>query len=83
MTTPIDNTLRIVKTRQGTETHLGAPGVTVTAGHQLPSGRSITFVAQGATDVTCERCRDTDAYRQLVAPTTIATADAIEATEST
>lgn len=47
----------IVRTKSGSETHFGRPNTSIVAGHQLPSARSITFKANGATEVTCERCR--------------------------
>ena len=53
----------LVRTRSGSEIHLGVPGRSTVAGHQLGSARSVTFKAHGARDVTCERCRGSSTYR--------------------
>lgn len=47
----------IVRTKSGSETHWGRVNASTVSGHQLPSCRSRTFKAYGATEVTCERCR--------------------------
>ncbi len=51
-----------VRTKSGSEIHLGEPGRSRVVGHQLPSARSITFKAYGAKDITCEKCRATSEY---------------------
>lgn len=53
---------KIVRTRSGSETHLGIPGETSVAGHQLASARSQTFVDYYSKTVTCERCLKSSLY---------------------
>lgn len=55
----------IVRTKSGSETHLARAetvGYSLTVGHQLPSRRSQTYKVRAA-DVTCQKCRNTDAYQ--------------------